>query len=194
MSTTLETSEDSDNRPSLTTSRLLLRPFCMADAAGVQSLAGMREIASTTRSIEHPYPPGQAEAWINQHSQLWRSGKSAVFAICLKAGGTLLGAIGLEINSQDHNAELGYWIGKPYWSQGYCTESARAVLEFGFTQLGLHKIHAHYMTRNPASGRILEKIGMRREGLFRQHVRKWGVFEDIACYGILAFDFQCEPR
>jgi RimJ/RimL family protein N-acetyltransferase len=125
---------------------------------------------------------------------LWRSGKSAVFAICLKAGGTLLGAIGLEINSQDHNAELGYWIGKPYWSQGYCTESARAVLEFGFTQLGLHKIHAHYMTRNPASGRILEKIGMRREGLFRQHVRKWGVFEDIACYGILAFDFQCEPR
>ena len=82
-------------------------------------------------------------------------------------------------------AELGYWIGKPYWGQGYCTEAARATLDFGFEQLGLNRIFAHHFARNPASGRVMQKIGMTREGRLRQHVKKWDAFEDLELYGIL---------
>jgi RimJ/RimL family protein N-acetyltransferase len=71
---------------------------------------------------------------------------------------------------------------------GYATEAARAVVRYGFDELGLHKIHAHYLTRNPASGKVLERVGMRQEGLLREEVRKWGRFEDVIVCGILRTD------
>ena len=100
----------------------------------------------------------------------------------------MIGAIGLEINKEDHNAELGYWLGREFWNQGYCTEAAIAMIEFGFESLGLRRIVSEHMARNPASGKVMEKAGMTREGLRRKHVRKWGVFEDVVVYGILADD------
>ena len=96
--------------------------------------------------------------------------------------------MGLEISEQDQHAELGYWVGRTYWGQGICTEAAAAVVKFAFEDLALHKVHAHHMTRNPASGRVLQKVGMLQEGVLRSHVRKKGVFEDIAFYGILRTD------
>ena len=85
-------------------------------------------------------------------------------------------------------AELGYWVARPFWNQGYASEGARALVRFGFAELGLHRVSAHHYSRNPASGKVMQKIGMRFEGLLRQHVFKWGVFEDIEMYGILAGD------
>ena len=64
------------------------------------------------------------------------------------------------------------------------------MLRFGFEQLALYKIHAHHMTTNPASGRVMDKIGMKKEGLLRGHVRKWGQFYDVLFYGILRTDYQ----
>jgi RimJ/RimL family protein N-acetyltransferase len=61
---------------------------------------------------------------------------------------------------------------------------------YGFETLALHRIHAYHMTRNPASGRVMQKIGMRYEGCLRQHICKWGVFEDAAVYGILKSEFD----
>ncbi|MGI9516621.1 MAG: GNAT family N-acetyltransferase, partial [Pirellulaceae bacterium] len=167
--------------------RLLLRPFTQADAPVVQELLQCREIAAHTRSIEHPYPEGGAEKWISQHEEFWNEGKASVFAICEKPNIDVpVGAIGLELNSSDENAELGYWVGQPYWGRGFCTEAAEVVVRFGFDHFGLHKIHAHHMTRNPASGRVLKKIGMHLEGQLRGHIKKWGKFEDVAFYGLLA--------
>ena len=97
-----------------------------------------------------------------------------------------MGAVGIELSVENEHAELGYWIGEPFWGQGYCSEAAAEVLKIGFQHFGLHKIHAHHLTRNPASGRVLQKIGMKQEGLLREHFKKWGVFEDILFYGILA--------
>ncbi len=179
-----------DSRPELNTKRLRLRPFGLEDAQRMSILINDREIAANTRSIEFPYPDGAAAKWISHHVDLWLGGKSAIFAICNLATADLMGAIGLEIKEADQNAELGYWLGRPFWNQGFCTEAARAVVEFGLRDLGLHRIHAHFMTRNPASGRIMEKIGMRQEGYLRGHVRKWGAFEDIMVYGILASDLD----
>jgi [ribosomal protein S5]-alanine N-acetyltransferase len=172
-------------RPTLTTPRLLLRPFALGDAPDVQRLAGAREVASTTLNIPHPYAAGMAEQWIATHQESYARGEFVIFAIVLRANQALIGATSLHIHRPHVQAELGYWIGTAYWNHGYCSEAAQAVLRYGFDVLGLHRIHASYMTRNPASGRVMQKIGMTYEGCLRQHVQKWGIFEDIAIYGIL---------
>jgi [ribosomal protein S5]-alanine N-acetyltransferase len=176
--------------PTHETKRLLLRPFTLADAKDVQRLAGDRAIADTTLTIPHPYGDGMAEAWISTHQETYDQEKGMTFAITRKPDGVLLGAISLIDISKGHQAEIGYWVGKPYWSQGYCTEAASAVLRYGFSVLGLIRIHARYLTRNPASGRVMQKLGMRHEGCRRQHVMKWGKCEDIELYGILKQEWE----
>ena len=86
------------------------------------------------------------------------------------------------------HAEMGSWIGKPYWNQGYATEAAKAIIKQGFEVMKLNRIHAHHFARNAASGKVLLKIGMKHEGTLRQHVVKWDKFEDIELYGILKVD------
>lgn len=102
--------------------------------------------------------------------------------------GDLVGIVSLHIQRVHDRAELGYWIGKPYWMRGYATEAARALIGFGFRDLGLHRIFAHHFARNPASGRVMEKAGMKCEGLRRGAVKKGGVYEDIVEYAILRDD------
>ncbi len=172
-------------RPTLESERLVLRPFDLSDAPRVQLLAGDRAVAATTKNIPHPYEDGMAETWIGGHQERFEKGQLVNFAIVLKHGGELIGAIGLGLSLAQENAELGYWIGKPYWGRGYCTEAARAVLRYAFTELRLNRVHAHHWSNNPASGRVMQKIGMRHEGHLRQHAKKWGEFLDVEAYGIL---------
>lgn len=178
----------------LNTDRLLLRPFTLSDAADVQRLAGDYDIASTTSTIPHPYPDGAAEEWIKSHRKNLKEAKAVNFAIVKHDDNSLIGSIGLNLKQLDQQAELGYWIGKPYWGSGYATEAAHALLNFGFTSLGLNRIHARHITRNPASGRILEKLGMTKEGVLRQATRKWDVFEDLAVYGLLREEYITDSK
>jgi len=172
-------------RPTLKTERLVLRPFTLDDAKQVQKRAGDRQIASTTLNIPHPYEDGMAEEWIGTHEEIYQSGKGVTFAITLKENGELIGAISIMSIVENHQGELGYWVGVPYWNKGYCTEAAREVLRYGFMEKGLNRIHACYLSRNPASGSVMEKLGMNHEGTRKQHVRKWEVFEDMELSGIL---------
>ena len=174
----------------LETNRLLLRPFDISDAADVQRLAGDRAIADTTQNIPHPYEDGVAEEWISTHGEIHESSAGMVLAITLRSTGEFIGAVGLSDMKPGHLAELGYWIGKPYWNQGYCTEAACAVVEHAFSTLGLKRIYARHLTRNAASGRVMQKIGMKREGCLRQHAQKWGKLEDVAVYGILMEEWR----
>jgi RimJ/RimL family protein N-acetyltransferase len=171
--------------PILETERLVVRPFRLSDAGEVQHLAGDRSIADTTLNIPHPYEDGVAERWISKHRETFAEGRGVTFAITCKPDGTLVGAISLMDMTKGHQAELGYWIGRPYWNQGYCTEAGHAVLRHAFLQLGLVRVHAGHISRNPASGQVMRKLGMRQEGLRRQHVFKWGKFEDLELYGVL---------
>ena len=165
----------------LRTERLTLRPFSLADAPAVQKLVGEYEIALNTLMIPHPYPEGGAEEWIGRHKEQYEKDLVHHFAL---DDGQLVGAMSLE-KKEPGIAELGYWVGKPFWRRGYATEAGRAVLRYGFEQCGLHRIFACHFTRNPASGRVLQKIGMMREGAMRQHVVKWGEPLDVVCYGAL---------
>ena len=196
-------SEDPKIIEVLTTQRLVLRQFCPADAQRIHHLVNDKEVAYSTHYIPHPYPEGAAEEWLAEHAELVRCGQAAVFAVCLKndraASGSeeaeqLIGTVGLAIADFDHQAEIGYWFGRDYWGQGFGTEAVVAALDYGFETLGLHRIFAQHIARNAASARVLEKTGFSKEGVLRQHARKWGVFEDVICYGMLCKDERPRPR
>jgi RimJ/RimL family protein N-acetyltransferase len=175
--------------PKIRTERLLLRPFTAADAPKVQRLCSERDVAATTASIPHPYPPGAAAEWIATHRELHAKGEATVLAVTTAEEG-VVGAIGLRIELAHAHAELGYWIGKPYWSRGFATEAARAVVRHGFGELALQRVFARHLSRNVASGRVLTKIGMKHEGRVRSHVFRFGRFEDLDLYGMLKEEFE----
>lgn len=173
------------DRPTLETPRLILRPLTLGDAPDVQRLAGAREVAATTLNIPHPYEDGMAEAWIGTHQAAFDAGRLVTLAVTLREGGALIGGMGLRMELDSARAEMGYWIAVPHWNQGYCTEAARAMLRYGFEERGLHRIGATHLGSNPASGRVMQKIGMTYEGRLRDYVVKWGRFEDLVHYGLL---------
>ena len=177
-------------QPTLQTQRLVLRPFELFDAADVQRLAGDRAIAETTLRVPHPYEDGMAEEWISSHPEQFERGELVTFAVTLRETGELIGAIGLTFAPEHRRGELGYWMGKQYWGNGYCTEAARAVVAYGFDALELNRITGSHLTKNPASGRVIQKIGMTHEGHRPQHVRKWDHFEDLEIYGLLRSDYH----
>jgi ribosomal-protein-alanine N-acetyltransferase len=174
----------------LRTLRLLLRSFERGDIPAVVRLAGAREIAATTINIPHPYTEENAQSFLAHADEDLRAGRSVSFAVTILQGGELCGAVGLAIALAHERAELGYWIGVPYWGQGFATEAASAVMAFGFETLRLNRIYASHFAGNTASQRVLEKIGMRHEGPSRQHVRKWNRFIDMENYGVLASEFR----
>ncbi|MGB3136131.1 MAG: GNAT family protein [Nodosilinea sp.] len=184
----------SSKQPFLSTQRLVLRPFDPADVPMVVKLAGDRAVAENTLSFPHPYAEADAEAWVSQQQAIWPGNKGVGYAIT-QPDGTLCGSVGLSLNLSYNLAELGYWIGRPRWGQGYATEAAAALVAFGFGKLGLNRINATRFGDNPASGRVMEKLGLVQEGYRRRHTLKWGVYRDIALYGLLREDWNAtQPR
>lgn len=172
--------------PTLGTSRLTLRPYRESDIAELLPLVGTREVAATTLRIAHPYTEQDARAFLEltqEPDKIW-------LAITLRRDGRQIGGVGLRVDEEHQHAELGYWLGIPYWGQGYATEAARELLRYGFEGLALHRIFASHFGHNPASGRILAKLGMRYEGCQRQHLRKWDQFVDSELYGILRQEWK----
>jgi len=180
--------------PRLTTGRLTLRAFAPTDAGDVERLAGDHAIADTTLEIPHPYEKGMAEQWFANHKPKFDAGEQVNLAITAGGSGELIGAVGLAISQRFDRAEIGYWIGKPYWGQGYCTEASQAVMAYGFTEVSLNRIYAVHFKRNPASGRVMQKLGMKQEGLLRQHIKKWDRYEDMVVYGILRSEWAVPSK
>jgi ribosomal-protein-alanine N-acetyltransferase len=178
-------------QPTLETERLILRPYRLEDAAELQRLIGERDVVSTMTNVPHPYEDGIAEEWISDRKESFEKGKTVDLAITHRQEGYLIGGISLnDIDRQSERAEIGYWLGKPYWRQGYGTEAARAIVKYGFETLGLNRISGKHFVRNPASGHILQKIGMQHEGHQQQAFKKWGRFEDWELYGIVKSDYE----
>jgi [ribosomal protein S5]-alanine N-acetyltransferase len=137
-----------------------LRPFAAGDAPRVQLLAGEYEVAETTLLIPHPYPEGAALEWIETHTQDRLAGREYTYAITLAGEDLLVGAIALRPAAPDRE-HIGFWIGRAHWGHGYATAAARTVIALAFSFLDLERVTASHLTRNPASGRVLEKCGLR---------------------------------
>lgn len=108
--------------------------------------------------------------------------------MCLKESRNLIGAIGMRLEHKHDSAELGFWVGKPYWCNGFVTEAGKKVIQHGFNNLGLYRIEANHMVGNKASGRVLEKLGMNYEGLHRGKIKKWDEFKDVKSFALLISD------
>jgi RimJ/RimL family protein N-acetyltransferase len=143
-------------QPNLATDDLLLRPMTLADAVRVRELAGDERIADTTADIPHPYPDGEAERWLAEVAKQTAAREQLSWAIT--AEHILLGCVSLMHMTGDE-AELGYWVGVPYWGRGIATRAVRSVVACGFEQLGLKRIHARVLSRNKASAKLLLRQG-----------------------------------
>ena len=150
----------------LETERLCLRTLQRADARAVARLANDRRIAENTASMPHPYTLADAEDFLRR---VETSRGEIAFAITLPDG-TLIGGCGLKRN-RDDATELGYWLGVPYWGQGYATEAARALIDHAFGDLGLDRLEADARVSNPASRRVLEKCGFQWSRVILRRVR-----------------------
>jgi RimJ/RimL family protein N-acetyltransferase len=178
-------------QPQLETERLSLRPLTFADALWIQKVASDRQIADTMISIPHPYPDGEAEGYISKQIFEFEEGRSVTFAIEQKPEKFYSGIIEIrEIEREHSQAEVSFWLAVKAWGQGYMSEALKPVLCFGFEELSLNRLYAYHMARNPASGKVLKKNGFVQEGLLRQRVRKWGVFEDVVLLAILRKDWE----
>ena len=138
--------------------------------------------------VSHRYKDGMAEAWIRSHPADLAAGKNVVYAIVRNDDSALVGTISVAISLKNRHGEIGYWVGTPFWGHGYCTEAAHEMVPFCFGVLGLHRVHAHHLAMNPASGSVMQKIGMVRESCLRQNVEKDGSLHDVVMYGLLKED------
>jgi [ribosomal protein S5]-alanine N-acetyltransferase len=167
------------------TGRLDLQPATASDIAELVPLIGAREVAETTLRIPHPYEEKHAREFLASPAKE----NELRLIIRLRSDGRLCGGIGLHPDNDHKRAELGYWIGVPFWGSGYATEAARAVVGYGFQNFDLNRISAAHFAGNDASGNVLRKIGMRYEGCMRQAVIKRDRFIDLERYAILRGDY-----
>ena len=176
--------------PTLYTERLILRSFTLKDAAEVQRLASDPDVASTTDAIDYEDDKVAVEEWIQGCDEWFEDGERINFAVALKTDGMLIGTVALvlRIHLPYKDAELGYWIGKPYWNCGYATEAAKAVVAYGFREHDIESVYAYYFKRNPASGRVLEKIGMHYAEYIPKDPERY-FFEDTIRYRLLKCEF-----
>lgn len=176
--------------PSLQTSRLLLNQPTAADIPVLVELLGEAQIAATTGSIPQPYYEKDAIHFISRSYKSWEQGTAYIFAIRDKAQQQYVGGIGLHLQKASEKAEIGYWIGVPYWNKGYATEATQAILKFGFEELQLNKIYATHMLDNPASGKVLIHNQMIKEGVLKDEFKKDGVFKTLVQYRLTAAEYQ----
>ncbi len=178
-------------QPNLQTRRLWLRPLERSDTTAIQNAAVARDIADTMISLPHPYPTGEAERYVTRQLADRDAGRSATFTIAQKDNERFCGLVAVrEIDREHSQGELSFWLAVEAWGRGYMTEVIQAVVRYGFVGIGLNRLYAYHMLRNPASGRVLQKNGFKQEGLLRQRVRKWGQFEDVALWAILRQEWQ----
>lgn len=184
-------------QPTLQTPRLTLRHFSADDAPAMLRELSDVEVARETLNIPHPYSMSRAEEFLADIPKRFEAGKGVIWAIVERAtdtsvadaaDGVLIGAVGLNLTRAHRRAELGYWIAKSRWGQGIATEASQAVIAYGFDVLGLHRIDAHHFVENPASGAVMRKLGMQREGRLRAMVWRDGVPRDLELYAVLATD------
>jgi ribosomal-protein-alanine N-acetyltransferase len=171
--------------PSLETERLLLRKMRMADAQDLFEYASDPDVARYTTWPLHS-SLDDSKAYLRRVLDLYAAHEVAEWGLEHKAGGKFIGTCGYVDWSPYHaRAEVGYAMSRNYWGQGLMTEAVRAVFRFGFQRMMLNRVEARCMIENVASARVMEKCGMRYEGILREHMYAKGRYDDLKIYSIL---------
>jgi RimJ/RimL family protein N-acetyltransferase len=165
---------------------ILLRELKPSDANDLYENVKDKAVVKWTLRIPHPYPRNGAVKFIKTCNANFKKKNSYTFGIVVKEIGKVVGTISLkDVDWNDRNAELGYWIGKNYWGKGYSTEAAKLITLFGFEELRLHRIYAKLFAENIPSRKVLEKAGYIFEGTFKEDRFRYGRWHDTLGFGLL---------
>ena len=166
------------------TKRLILRKFKINDAADILEYAG------DPQTVEYLVWDGLSslEEAVNAIYDYYWSG-NGIWALELKDGGKMIGTIDLRLNHEHDKASFGYVLNRNFWGCGYMTEALSAVISLCFKQLEVNRMEAHHYVKNPGSGRVMEKAGMKKEGYFVKSRKIKGIFHDCVHYGITKDDY-----
>lgn len=179
--------------PKIKTDRLTLTEITTNDIPEIVEFAGNINITKNTLNIPHPYTKDDAIFWINKIKETFENKTSYTFGIRLNSTDNFIGAISLGVNSKHDRGELGYWIAEPYWNNGYATEAVAAIMDFGFNKINLHKIYAQHLIENPASGVVMKKNGMIKEGVLKDRFKKDGCYRTVVQYRLIKNEFYNTP-
>ena len=176
--------------PELETPRLLLRAMRVRDTEDMYAYAKDPEVTRYLLWSPHK-SPDYTRSYLEYLAGRYRLGQHYEWAMVSKADGHMIGTCGFSRIECPHNAaEIGYVLNPAYWGQGLVAEAAERVLRFGFDVLGLHRVEARYMVGNDESRRVMEKLGMRFEGVRRGSMLVKGVYRDIGICSILVNEYR----
>lgn len=176
--------------PELKTERLILGKVTYKDIPKIIDYAGNKNVSDTTLNIPHPYEKDHALFWINSAEKGFEEGTQYTFAQRVRATDEFIGGIGLKIDPRFDRAVLGYWIAEEFWNKGYATEAVEAILKFGFFQLSLNKIYATHLVENTASGKVMIKNGMIKEGELKDHTKKGDQYRSLIQYRLTKEEYE----
>lgn len=180
--------------PVLETPRLTLRPMTMRDAADIYAYSRDKEVARHVLWDAHRSLADSKE-YLRFILRQYREGRPSSYGMVLKETGRLVGTIGfMWLNEENSTVEIGYSLARSQWNKGLTTEALGALIPMAFTYLNIHRIEAQHDVANPASGRVMLKCGMRREGVLRGRVYNKGKFVDVVLYAILREDWEANKR
>lgn len=176
--------------PTLETKRLILRTLRMKDADDIYAYSADPEVARFVLWDAHK-SISDSKAYLRYIIRQYHDGAPSSYGIVLKETGHVIGTIGfMAYDAENALAEVGYSLGRAHWNRGYMSEALNAFLELCFTEMQLHRVEGVFDVANPASGHVMEKCGMIREGVFRKRIWNKGQFVDAAVCAILAEDWQ----
>ena len=178
------------NMPDLITKRLILRPMCEADASDMYSYAAREDV--TEYLLWSPHPSiGYTKDYLRYISSRYKLGDFYDWAVIEKESGRMIGTCGFTRFDPSHNgAEIGYVLNPDFHGKGYATEAAERVVEYGFSELGLHRIEARFMMGNHASYGVMEKLGMTFEGYARDAIFVKGEYRTVGTCAILRSEYN----
>ena len=180
--------------PTLETSDLILRKPAMKDARDIFCYASDPEVARYVLWEPHR-SLAETRSFVRFLRSRIRAGYPSSWVVVLKQTGTVIGTIGFIWYSEtNRSAEIGYSFSREHWNCGYATQALGAVVDASFTSLPLNRLEAQHDIRNPASGRVMEKCGLRQEGILRDRIINKGEFVDAALYAILRADWESAQR
>ena len=176
--------------PTLETDRLILRGLREDDLEQLVLMLNNKNVSKQVFSIAHPFTMKHAKERLQSIHDGYKNKSMFVFSIALKDSDLVVGQIGLHPKEQHNHAEIGYVLGEPYWGKGIMTEAIHRVLEYGLKDRKFHKIFATHYIDNPASGRCMEKAGMKLEGELFEHYKTPEGYKSVRQFGLTITQYE----
>jgi len=178
----------------LRTPRLIIRRLSLSDAADVYAYSRDEEVARHVLWMPHK-SVGESRSYIRSIQHKYRAGEPTSWGIEYRENRRIIGTIGYMWHQSDNSAaEIGYSLSRAYWNQGIMTEALRAVIAYSFDRLRINRLEAQHEVNNPASGMVMSKAGMSREGLLRERLYNKGRYVDVVLYSILRSEYASRTR